>query len=356
MVWHDARSGGIGGPIPVQYVMRAFQIKAVSFLEYFMSSPIRYVAASLCAVVCTAGMLVGCSAKEEKSSPTQVAVKVNKEEISVHQVNDLLSRSGNIPQDQVARARSSVVERLIDQELLLQQAKSSKLDRNPNVMQMLEFSRREILARAYGEQIANGAPRPTEAQITQFYDEHPELFSKRRIYSLQEINIQVGPDRLEEVRARMQSAGNPQQLMTWFNEQKIPFAVNAGIKPAEQIPLEVLKNLAKLNPGQAGFVQTPTGGVLIFIAGAQDDPVDRAKAKPVIESFLLNQARAESIRAEVKRLRDGATINYLGDFSPPEAASPAPAGQGVAAPQPPATAPADSSVQSIMERGDFKLK
>jgi EpsD family peptidyl-prolyl cis-trans isomerase len=298
------------------------------------------------------GMLVGCSAKEDKSSPSQVAVKVNKEEISVHQINDLLARSGNIPQDQVARARSATVERLIDQELLLQQAKNSKLDRNPNVMQMIEFSRREILARAYGEQIASGAARPTEAQISQFYNEHPELFAKRRIYSLQEINIQVAPDRLEEVRAQLQSAANPQQLMTWFNEQKIPFTVNAGIKPAEQIPLEMLKNLAKLNPGQAGFIQTPTGGVLLFIAGVQEDPVDQVKAKPVIENFLLNQARAESIKAEIRRLRDAASIDYVGDFAPPAAVSPAPAEQGPVAP--PDAAPEDS-VQSMIEKG-IKLK
>jgi EpsD family peptidyl-prolyl cis-trans isomerase len=301
-------------------------------------------------------MLVGCSAKEDKSSPTQVAVKVNKGEISVHQVNDLLSRSGNIPQDQVARARSATVERLIDQELLLQQAKDNKLDRNPNVMQMLEFSRREILARAYGEQVANNAVRPTEAQVSKFYDEHPELFAKRRIYSLQEINLQMPPDRLEEVRAHLQSASNPQQLMTWFNEQKIPFTVNTGIKPAEQIPLEVLKNLAKLNAGQAGFIQTPTGGILLFIAGVQDEPVDRAKAKPVIENFLLNQTRAESIKAEIKRLRDMASINYVGDFAPPDAAPAAPTGQSPVAPPPADTAPSDSSVQSIIEGGGFKLK
>jgi EpsD family peptidyl-prolyl cis-trans isomerase len=302
------------------------------------------------------GMLVGCSAKEDKPS-SQVAVKVNKGEISVHQVNDLLSRSGNIPPDQVAKARSATVERLIDQELLLEQARSNKLDRNPNVMQMIEFSRREILARAYGEQVASGAARPAEAQISQFYDEHPELFAKRRVYSLQEINIQVAPDRLEEVRTHLQSAGNPQQLMTWFNEQKIPFTVNAGIKPAEQIPLEVLKNLAKLNPGQAGFVQTPTGGVLIFVVGAQEDPVDRVKAKPVIEGFLVNRARAESVKAEIKRLREAATINYVGDFAPPATESPATAEQGpVVPPNPKAESEDAPSVQSIIEKGTIKLK
>ena len=321
-----------------------------------MSSSVRIVA-TLCAAVWMTGMLAGCNAKEgsDKKSPSQVAVKVNKEEISVHQVNTLLSRSGNIPQDQVARARSAAVERLVDQELLLQQALGSKLDRNPNVMQMIDFSRREILARAYGEQVMSGAVQPTETQVSEFYDKNPELFSKRRIYDLREISLQVPPERFEEVRAQVQSTGNPQQLTAWFNEQKIPFAVNAGIKPAEQIPLEILKNLAQLNAGQAAFARTPVGAILIFIVGVRDEPVDRATAKPVIQNFLLNQARAESMRAEVKRLRAAASIDYVGEFAPPAAASPAPA----PAEQGPVVTPdaaSEDSVQSMMEKGAIKLK
>jgi len=301
------------------------------------------------------GMLAGCSAKEgsDKNSPSQVAVKVNKEEISVHQVNDLLARSGsnNLPADQVERARSAAVERLITQELLLQQAKSNKLDRNPNVMQMIEFSRREILARAYAEQVASGAVQPNETQINKFYDENPELFSKRRIYNLQEFGIRVTPDRFQEVRERVEASnGNLQQLMAWFSEQKIPVSVNAGIKPAEQIPLGILKNLAKMEVGggKAGLTlsQAPMGAVLILVTDAKEEPVDRAKAKPVIERILLERTRSESINAEVRSLRSKALIDYSEGFAAPAAAE-TPAASPDAA--------SEDSVQSIMEKGAVKL-
>ncbi|MCL2644074.1 MAG: EpsD family peptidyl-prolyl cis-trans isomerase [Betaproteobacteria bacterium] len=319
-----------------------------------MTSSVRVVA-TLCAAVWMTGMITGCSAKEEsdKKSPSQVAVKVNKEEISVHQVNTLLSRGGNIPQDQIGRARSAAVERLVDQELLLQQALSSKLDRNPNVMQTIDFSRREILARAYSEQVMGGAVQPSETQVNEFFDKNPELFSKRRIYDLREISLQIPPERFDEVRAQVQSSGNPQQLTTWFNEQKIPFAVNAGVKPAEQIPLEILKNLAQLNAGQAAFARTPTGAVLIFVVGVRDEPVDRNTAKPVIQNFLLNQARAESMRAEIKRLREASSINYVGEFAPSATESAAPTEQGpVVSPD----AASEDSIQSIMDKGAIRLR
>jgi len=311
-----------------------------------------------------AGMLAGCNAKEgsdKKSSPSQVAVKVNKEEISVHQVNDLLARSSgnaNFSPEQAAKVRSSVVERLIDQELLLEQAKNSKLDRNPAVMQMIDFARREILARAYGEQVMGNVLQPTETQINKFYDDNPELFSKRRIYNLQEIGIQVAPERFDEVRARVEGAnGNLQQVMAWFSEQKIPVAVNAGIKPAEQIPLAILKNLAqmKIEEGKGGvaLARTPMGAALVIVTAARDEPVDRATAKPVIQRILLNQARGESLGAEIKRLRGMASINYGEGFAAPSAEQP-PAAEQAPATQPDA-APEDS-IHSILEKGAVKLK
>lgn len=323
-----------------------------------MTSPARSAVASLCAAACLAGMLAGCNAKEDsgKASPSQVAVKVNKEEISVHQINGLLSRRGNIPADQIDKARSAAAEHLIDQELLLQQAKLKKLDRNPNVMQMIEFSRRDILARAYGEEIMGGAVQPTDAQITEFYDKNPEMFSKRRIYNLQEINMQVAAARVDEVRAQVQASANPQQIVAWLNEQKIPFATNVSIRPAEQIPLEVLKRVAALNAGQAVFLGTTTGAVLVFVGAVRDEPIDRTTAKPIIQNILLNQARAESARVEIKRLRDAASIEYVGEFKPPAAAqASAPAAQS-SAEQPDSSSEGDSSVQSMIEKGNLKLK
>jgi len=322
-----------------------------------MSSPVRSVAVSLCAAVWLTGMLVGCSAKEGgDKSPTQVAVKVNKEEISVHQVNDLLGRAGNIPEDQVPRARSAVVERLVEQELLLQQSKANKLDRDPRVMQMLEYARREVLARAWSERVAANAARPSEAQISKFYDDNPVLFSKRRVYSLQEVSLQLAPERFDQVRAHMESIKDLQQLLPWLREQNIPFAMSASAKAAEQFPLELAKHLSQLNAGGATLVRAPAGAVLIIIAGVQEEPIDRARAKPAIENFLTRQAHAEAIKNEIQRLREAATINYMGEFTPPAAEPSAPDGAEQGPVVSPDASSEDDSVRSLIEKGGVKLK
>ncbi|MDR3212761.1 MAG: EpsD family peptidyl-prolyl cis-trans isomerase [Azoarcus sp.] len=307
--------------------------------------------APLCVAVLLAGVLTGCGAKDGGKSTSQVAVKVNKEEISVYQVNDLLSRGGNIPQDQIKNATAAAVERLISQELLVQQAKERKLDRDPRVVQMIEFSRREILARAYGEQVVGAAAKPTAAQIDAFYDANPALFAKRRIYDLQEINITAPAEQFDEVKARLQAGGNLQQLMEWLKGKNIQFAANAGTKAAEQLPPEVLKNIAQMNPGQAFATRTPNGAALISIGGVRDEPIDRAKAKPVIENYLIGQARNEKMKEEIQRLRTAAAIEYVGDFAPPAADA-----QAAPAQAPSAEESKEDAARSVIEQGAAKLK
>jgi EpsD family peptidyl-prolyl cis-trans isomerase len=309
--------------------------------------------ASLCVVALLVGALAGCGDKDTKKSASQVAVKVNKEEISVHQLNDLLARGGNIPQEQLKNVSAMALERLIDQELMVQQAKERKLDRDPRVVQAVEAAHRDILARFYGEQVASGASRPTGTQVDTFYNDNPALFAKRRIYSLQEVNIQAAPERIEEVSKHLQGGGTIQQIKDWLTAQNIQFQANSGVKPAEQVPPEVLKGLSRLNPGQAFVGRTPAGLVLLFVEAAREEPVDRARAKPAIENLLLNQARNELVKSEVKRLREVAAIEYVGDFVPAEKAAPE---QAPAAPEKAAAPSPDDAVRSAIEQGAAKLK
>jgi len=310
------------------------------------------------AVLLSTSMIAGCGAKDDtgKPSASQVAAKVNKGEISVHQVNTMLARAGNIPQDQVKNVTNAALDRLVEQELMVQKALDEKLDRDPKVLQAIEFARREILAHAYGEQIASKAPQPTEAQISTFYDENPDLFSKRRVYDLQETNIRVPPDKMDDIRERFKQGGTLQQIGAWLTEQKLPFQVSGATgKGGEQLPPDI----RKLNPGQAIAVPTPTGLALFSVIATRDEPVDRVKAKPYIQNMLLNRQRAEMVQAEVKRLRDTAAIQYVGEFGPPVkpepgAAAPAPAPEQK--PAEPAASTEQDDIRSAIEKGASSLK
>ena len=148
--------------------------------------------------------LAGCGSKETEKPASQVAAKVNSGEISVHQLNYILSRTGaNTGTPEAApKIRREVLDRLVDQELAVEQAVEKKLDRSPEVLMAIENSRREILARAYIEQITAATPKPTADEAKTYYAEHPQLFAERRIYNIQEIVLPATAGVTNELRDR----------------------------------------------------------------------------------------------------------------------------------------------------------
>lgn len=343
------------------------------------------------AAIAVAVLLAACGGEDGggKKPASQVAVKVNSEEISVHQINGALSRVANLKPEQVKQASAGILERLIDQELLVQQAKEKKLDRDPRVLQLIEASRREILARAYLDQTLSQSGKPGDAEIKKFYDEHPDLFAKRRIYNLQELNIRLPAERHDELRAQVDQARNFPELINWLRTQNIPFSAGGGVKPAEQLPLEALPRFAGMKDGQIALVRSPSGVIVIYLAASREQPLDEKQARPFIEKFLESQARTELAKTEIKRLRDAAKIEYVGEFSRPAepgapAADPAvPAADAPIVPDPaaapaveeppaaptsesrtsapavpitPAAAAAEEASQSVIEKGVAGLK
>lgn len=284
------------------------------------------------AVAMMALAAVGCGKSDDKKPATQVAAKVNKEELSVHQINSVLQRTQNLSPEQVKQASRQILDRLIDQELLVQQAMEKKLDRDPKVMQAVEAARREILSRAYVEQATAGVAKPGAAEIADFYAKRPELFRERRVYNMREFAIALKPDALPRLQEEMLKAKTFADLAEWLKSENIPFSANTATKSAEQLPLELVGRFHQMKDGQTAVIPTPNGILVVQLVSSQSQPLDEKQAAPFIEQFLTNQRKAEMAANELKNLKAKATIEYIGDFArAPEEAKTAEAAPAAAA-------------------------
>lgn len=271
--------------------------------------------AALVAAAALAVLVAGCGDKKDKDKPaTQTAARVNKEEITVHQINYVLSQQRNLQPAQAASAGKQVLERLIDQELALQKAAEQKIDRDPRVTQQVEAARREIISRAYVERIGNGAPKPSPEEVKKYYDAHPALFKERRIYTLQEIGIQAPPEQVEQVRAKLMASKNVTEFIDYLKTNNIKFGGGQAQRAAEQLPLAALPAFAAMKDGQTMFNKTPTGAQVIILAGSRSQPVDEERARPAIEQFLLNERKRKVVEDDLKALRTAAKVEYVGDY------------------------------------------
>lgn len=279
--------------------------------------------------------LAGCGKKDD-ATPTQAAAKVNKREITVHQINFLLQAQRGLRAEQVEGASRQVLERLIDQELAFQKADDLNLDRDPRVVQQLEMARREIIARAYLEKVREAAMKPTAQEIKTYYDSKPALFAERRLYNLQELQIEAKPEQVEQLREQLAAAKNINEFVEQLKAAGLRYNAGQAVRAAEQLPLQNLDAFARLKDGHAVFNTAPNGVQILVLAGSRRVPVNEEQARPVIEQYLLEERKRKLAEEDLKALRSAAKIGYLGKFAEAAASSAAP----TAAAAPSAAAPA----------------
>jgi EpsD family peptidyl-prolyl cis-trans isomerase len=259
-----------------------------------------------------AALVAGCSAKEP--SATQSAARVNKDEITVHQIGALLAQ-------QPARAEPSpqaerqALERLIDRQLAVDKAVELKLDRDPKVVQAIESARMELLARAYADRLSEGLARPTPTEVRRYYDRHPALFAERKIYALHEFAIEGDGALVGALRAELPSVSSADQVQTLLQARGVKFTSSRAVRAAEQVPLHLLPALSRLGEGQSLLQATPRGAHWTVVTGVQAQPVEEERAARAIEQFLLNEQKRKLLADDLKALRATARVEYLGRFA-----------------------------------------
>lgn len=253
--------------------------------------------------------------KSDKKATTQVAAKVNSTEITVSQINSVLGRTPNIAPEAAVRAKREILEKLIDAELARAEAINKKLDRTPNVLQALESAKTEILARAYVEQVAAAQPKPTVEDAKKYYGEHPELFSQRRVYSIEEISLPAQEGLAAKLREQAAKSRSLQDIAAMLKSQGIQFTGNRGVRAAEQLPLEFLPQMQAMKDGDIKVFETGASLQVIRVAASRLEPVDEARASPRIQQFLFNRQSTEVIAKDMKQLKEKAKIEYMGEFA-----------------------------------------
>ena len=261
--------------------------------------------------------LGACGSKDTEKPASQIAAKVNSGEISVHQINYILSRAGanaGTPES-APKIRRQILDRLIDQELAVEQAVAKKLDRSPDILMAVENARREILARAYIEQVTAEMAKPTVDEAKQYYVDHPQLFAERRIYNIQEIVVPLTAGVDAELREMLDAGKSMENIADWLKGKGIKFGGGSATRSAEQIPLELLPKIHPLKVGDGLIIKGPQSITVMRLAASQSVPIPEAAALPRIQQFLGNQRAAEAAKEELKGLKEKAKITYMSGFS-----------------------------------------
>ncbi|NJN00476.1 MAG: peptidyl-prolyl cis-trans isomerase, EpsD family [Aquincola sp.] len=266
-------------------------------------------------------LLIGCLALlaacggETKSDASQVVARVNEQEISIHQVNQILRRQAGLKPEQMDQASREVAERLVEQEIAVQRALKLKLDQDPLVMQEIGAARREVLARAYAQRLADSAAKPSAEDVRKYFDANPGFFAQRRVFLLQDLQVQGDAAQIDRLRERVTTAKSLREISDHLRRDNLPVKASQITEGPESLPPALATRLVTLRDGQAVMMPSPGGSRIVVIAGSRPSPISLEQATPYITQLLEVERRRKAVEEGVVAMRKESEIQFIGRFS-----------------------------------------
>ncbi|HEX4023776.1 MAG TPA: EpsD family peptidyl-prolyl cis-trans isomerase [Steroidobacteraceae bacterium] len=259
--------------------------------------------------------LSACGSREASSA--RLAARVNDQPIPVQQLR--VPQLAQFPLPTVQRPGADAdgrLEQLIDLQLLVQQARRLKLERDPAVSARIEAATEGVLAQAYIDRAAARSAAPDARDIAAYYRDHPESFARRRLYLLRELTVRLSAERFAQLRRHSAHARDLTELEQWLQLQGIAFEQAVQARASDQLPREIVPAFLRLRRGDIGVARIPQGAWVLQVLDWVSAPVSLQEARPAIAGYLAQQLRSAVEQAEIQRLRDGAHIEYLGRYAP----------------------------------------
>jgi peptidyl-prolyl cis-trans isomerase C len=274
-------------------------------------------------ILLTVAGLAACGGDKQKKVG-QALASVNGEEITALQLNEELQRAG-VPAAQQEAASKQLLEALIDRQVVENVALKEKIDRDPKVMQAVERAKALIISQAYMQKKLSGMAPPSKAEVEDYFNKHPELFSNRKQFDMRQLLI-ASKDMNDALKQVIDKSKSLDEVAAWMESNKIGFARAQVSRTTTDLAPELVTKLQAMPKGQLFIINEGERAMLMTIVDIKDVPVKLAAAAPQIEQYLVNTRAKDAAKKEMDRLRAAAKIEYLNQ----PAASAATAASGAA--------------------------
>lgn len=253
--------------------------------------------------------LTACDKEPAEKKSGQALVSVNGKEITMLQLNDEIRRA-NIRPDQYDAASKQLLESLISRQLIVDEAVRNKLDRTPEVMQARERVNAQVITQAYLQGVMSKVVKPSKAEIDEYFQKHPELFTQRKQFDLTLVRIAT-KDLSDELKKVLDAAKTLDEVVSWLEKNKVQYIRNVASRSTTDLPPQMSTLLQEKSKDTIFIVNEQETSSLIYVNAIKESPIALAAAAPQIERFLMNQKIKAATDVEIARLRTAAQIEYL---------------------------------------------
>jgi EpsD family peptidyl-prolyl cis-trans isomerase len=250
----------------------------------------------------------------------QVVAKVGKDEITVL---DLQSELGGFkaPNPQIRKAaEQQALNAIVQRKLLAQAAEKNKLDKTPEYARLEERTNEALLVKTWQDQLVRAVPTPSVDEAQKFVNEHPELYSARKRFTIQGVRFAAPND--PTLAKAIQPLNTLEEVQALLTERKIPFAGASGELDAFAIDPRMVEQLMKLKPGDV-FVLPQNNLVFVgTITATRDDPVANPLAMRHATEYLRQRRVQETVSRQFGSVVQSGLkeVQYAKAYEPPKPA------------------------------------
>ena len=201
------------------------------------------------------------------------------------------------------------LEALIDSQLLQEQARRDRLDRDPLVQQAIARATADVLAEASLQSQLARLPAPTPAQVGAYFRAHPELFAGRKLFYIKQLVLDTAAF-TPALKQAVDHAASLEQVAQWLDAHGVRYERAQLARSSAELAPELLAQLKSMRVRQLFVVAAGSQTMVDLLADVTPVPMSAAQAAPQIDAYLRAMQRKQAGDAAVARLRAHATISY----------------------------------------------
>ncbi len=252
--------------------------------------------------------LAGC----HRTPTGQVVATVDGSEITRRDLITELKALGGRSDADLKAVQSGLVTTLVDRQVLIDEAKRQKLDKNPDFLAADKRQRDVLLAAMFAQSMAAHAKAPDSAAVQAFIASNPQMFGGRKILLTSQASAPaagISPQAIAPLHGQ-------QAVLDYLKAHHIQFNQRTATIDTLSLPKDLANKLLSLPAGEP--LAIGNAGVIVFttVLNTRDAPVPANQQAKVAESVMQRESIGKAMQDEVKQLRGSADIKYLPGFEP----------------------------------------
>lgn len=283
-----------------------------------MGLAMKYLTRCTVLAVALAG-LAGCKIPglHSHAAPTgQVAATVNGQEVTVRQINAELG-GANVADPKVRKmADTAALENIVSRKLLAQAAVAQGLDKTPDFELLKQRAVDGLLVELLEKKLAESVPAPTKEDADAYVTEHPDSFSQRKIYVVNQLRMMRPSD--PALLKTLQPLNTMDAVEAALTQNHIAFEKGVGTLDSLGADPKLVDQIAKL-PANEIFI-IPAGNQLLVnqIKDTQLTPVSGEAASQIALVMLKRQRTEDAVRKQLSAIvgKGLAQVRFNKDYAP----------------------------------------